>query len=116
MLMHEAHLTHHRSTIFWDVAPCSPVETRPRFGGMYCLHLQIEELAKQVPMYLLPLFFCFAYSSALMTESVRSCETSVNFYETSQRRVPDDGTVLFSVTALRQSPVSIRRVLLIILY
>jgi hypothetical protein len=29
-----------RSTIFWDITPCSPLSVNRRFGGAYCLHLQ----------------------------------------------------------------------------
>jgi hypothetical protein len=27
-----------KMAVFWDVAPCSPVETDRRFRGAYCLH------------------------------------------------------------------------------
>jgi hypothetical protein len=29
------------STIVWHVTPCSPIVVRGRFGGTYCLHLQV---------------------------------------------------------------------------
>jgi hypothetical protein len=29
-----------RSTIFWDITPCSPLKANRRFGGTYSLHLQ----------------------------------------------------------------------------
>jgi hypothetical protein len=29
-----------KSTIFWDVTPCSLVEVYPHFGGIYRLHIQ----------------------------------------------------------------------------
>jgi hypothetical protein len=29
-----------KSTIFWDITPCSPVSDNRRFGGTYRLHLQ----------------------------------------------------------------------------
>jgi hypothetical protein len=29
-----------KSTVFWGVGPCGPVETPPRLGGSYCLHFQ----------------------------------------------------------------------------
>jgi hypothetical protein len=34
------------STIFWDVAPCSPLECHRRFGRTYCLHLQGRSLSQ----------------------------------------------------------------------
>jgi hypothetical protein len=32
-------------TVFWDVAPFSPVGVDQRFGGAYCLHHQGERVA-----------------------------------------------------------------------
>jgi hypothetical protein len=29
-----------KSTIFWDITPCSPLSVIQRFGGTYRLHLQ----------------------------------------------------------------------------
>jgi hypothetical protein len=29
-----------KSTIFWDITPCSPLNVDRRFGGTYRLHLQ----------------------------------------------------------------------------
>jgi hypothetical protein len=29
-----------KSTIFWDITPCSPLKVKGRFRGAYCLHLQ----------------------------------------------------------------------------
>jgi hypothetical protein len=29
-----------KSTIFWDITPCSLLRVNRRFGGTYCLHLQ----------------------------------------------------------------------------
>jgi hypothetical protein len=29
-----------KSTIFWDITPCSPLKVYRRFGGTYRLHLQ----------------------------------------------------------------------------
>jgi hypothetical protein len=29
-----------KSTIFWDITPCNPLEVNPRFGETYRLHLQ----------------------------------------------------------------------------
>jgi hypothetical protein len=36
-----------KMTVFWDVAPCSPVETDRRFRGSYCLHHQGHEWWRQ---------------------------------------------------------------------
>jgi hypothetical protein len=32
--------------VFWDVAPCSHVDSDRRFRGAYCLHLQGNELSR----------------------------------------------------------------------
>jgi hypothetical protein len=29
-----------KRTIFWDIAPCSPLKVNRRFGGTYPFHLQ----------------------------------------------------------------------------
>jgi hypothetical protein len=29
-----------KSSIFWDIKPCSPLKVNRRFGGTYRLHLQ----------------------------------------------------------------------------
>jgi hypothetical protein len=47
-------------TAFWDTEPCSFVETDRRFRGI-----------------------------ALMMEAVHTSETSINFYETTRRNIPE---------------------------
>jgi hypothetical protein len=40
-----------KSSIFWDITPCSPFKANRRFGGTYCLHFQgrrISRALKQV--------------------------------------------------------------------
>jgi hypothetical protein len=58
-----------KMTTFWDIALCSLVEVEQRFRGSYCRHHALI---------------------ALMMEAVRTSETSVNFYETTRRRNPED--------------------------
>jgi hypothetical protein len=53
-------------TAFWVVAPCSLVEADRRFRGVYSI-----------------------VRSILMIESVSTSETSVNFYETTRRNIPE---------------------------
>jgi hypothetical protein len=31
-----------KSTIFWDITPCSPLKVNRRFGGTYRLHLESQ--------------------------------------------------------------------------
>jgi hypothetical protein len=52
---------------FRDIAPCSHVEVDRRFRGAYSLHHQF----------------------ALMMETVGISETSVSFYETTRRNIPE---------------------------
>jgi hypothetical protein len=56
-------------TVLWDVAPCSLVDIYRRFRGVYCLHHQGD----------------------LMMEAVITSETSIIFYETTRRNIPEDG-------------------------
>jgi hypothetical protein len=33
-----------KSTILWEISPCSPLEFNLRFGGIYRLHLQVQKI------------------------------------------------------------------------
>jgi hypothetical protein len=35
-----------KSTIFWDITPCSPLKVNRRFGGTYRLHLQGRRISR----------------------------------------------------------------------
>jgi hypothetical protein len=35
-----------KSTIFWDITPCSPLRVNRRFGGTYRLHLQCRKTSR----------------------------------------------------------------------
>jgi hypothetical protein len=59
-------------TVFWDVTPCSLVQVYRRFRGICCLHHQGVLLI------------------ALMMEAAGTSETSVNFYQTTRRNIPED--------------------------
>jgi hypothetical protein len=50
-----------KMTVFWDIAPCSLLETDRNFSAI-----------------------------ALMVETINTSETSVNFYETTRRNIPED--------------------------
>jgi hypothetical protein len=80
-----------KSTIFWDITPCSPLSIKRRFGGTYRLHLQDRKnkLSKKPATcfhagFLLSLFF--------LMEAICSSETSVNTQRTARRYIPEDGT------------------------
>jgi hypothetical protein len=58
-----------KSTIFWDITPCSPLEVNRRFGGTYRFHLQGRRIsgARNQPesRWQAELVPCSAYSSTL---------------------------------------------------
>jgi hypothetical protein len=62
-----------KMAVFWDIAPCSLVEVYRRFRGAFCLHHQGDESL-----------------ITLMMEAASTCETSVNFYQTTRRINPED--------------------------
>jgi hypothetical protein len=57
------------------------MEAYQRFGGKY--HLRVQGLRLDQAY----LAACFAYASILKMEALRSSETSVNFYQTTQRHI-----------------------------
>jgi hypothetical protein len=40
-----------KMVVFWDVAPCSPVEIDPRFSNTSCLHHQGDDHFKREAAY-----------------------------------------------------------------
>jgi hypothetical protein len=69
-----------KSTIFWDITPCSQLKVNRRFGGPLlatCFHAG----------FLLGLF------STLKMEAICSSETSVDFQRTTRRYIPEDSTL-----------------------
>jgi hypothetical protein len=58
-------------TIFWDIAPCSLVETDRHFRGAYCLNLQ---------------------GNALMMDAVNTSEMSINLYQTAWCNIPEESS------------------------
>jgi hypothetical protein len=68
-----------KSTIFWDITPCSPLSVNRRFGGAYRLLLSRWFLAQLV-------------FSTLKMEAICSSETSVDTQQTTRRCIPEDGT------------------------
>jgi hypothetical protein len=57
-----------KSTVFWDVTPCSLVEI---FGGMYSLYFKGQRI------------------------TLHSSETSVNFYQITRCHIPEDSTLQY---------------------
>jgi hypothetical protein len=67
-----------KSTIFWDITPCSPLSANRRFGG-----IRVEERAKQETSMkqiasrgCFTLVSCMAHSSTLKMEATCSSEIS----------------------------------------
>jgi hypothetical protein len=88
-----------KSTIFWDITLCSPLNLNQRFEGIYCLHLHGRRIsrARNLSLLCLPLAFtlvtCSIYSSTLKMEAIYFSETSVDIQRTTRRYIPEDGTL-----------------------
>jgi hypothetical protein len=68
-----------KAAVFWDVAPCSLVGVYPRFRGA-------------------------ASIIALTMEAIFMPETSVNFYQTTRRNIPEDSHLQVLHLALKLKP------------
>jgi hypothetical protein len=95
-----------KSTIFWDITPCSPLSVNRRFGGTYRLHLQGRRNQHEsrwrpgetgiavVTCHLLSRWFLSQLMfSTLKMEAICSTETSVDTKRTTWRYIPADGTL-----------------------
>jgi hypothetical protein len=81
-----------KSTVFLDVMPCSPVEVERRFRGTHCLQTGLKSKPSKrglLAAYVL-LVTCLARSSTVKMGILSSFETSVNFYRTARRHMPED--------------------------
>jgi hypothetical protein len=72
-----------KSTIFWDITSCSPLNVNRQFRGTYRLHLQ--------PAF--TLVSCSAFSFTLKMEVICSSETSIDTQRTTGRYIPEGGTL-----------------------
>jgi len=85
-----------KMAVFWDVASCSLIKIHRRFRGEYCLHNQggnkPHEKSRLGPecLYIWNYFFACGLLISLMMAAVSISETSVNFYQTKRRNVPED--------------------------
>jgi hypothetical protein len=95
-----------KSTLFWDITPCSPLKVNRHFGGIYCLHLQGRRKSRArnqhesrwgAESFSLPLAFmlicCSSYSSTLKMEAICSSEMSVDFQWSTRRYILEDSTL-----------------------
>jgi hypothetical protein len=104
-----------KSTIFWDVTPCSPLRVNRRFGGTCRLRLQgrinnfsKKPASKQVASTLLVYhmlacwFLAENIPSTLKMEAICSSETSVDTRRTTRRYIPEVDTLQL-ITVIRTS-------------
>jgi hypothetical protein len=43
-----------KSSIFWDITPCSPLKLNQRFGGTCCLHLHGRRISQETSLFFDP--------------------------------------------------------------
>jgi hypothetical protein len=85
-----------KSSIFWNITPCSPQKFNRCFGGTYRLYLQGERISharnnrESLFSTCFPLVSCLVYSSTLKTDETCSFETLVDFKRNTWRFIPDD--------------------------
>jgi hypothetical protein len=74
-----------KSTIFWDITPCSPLSVNRRFGGTHRFHLQGVK-NKQVAS--LPAFSLFSFSANFFDP-----EDGDDMFLRNVGYIPEDGTL-----------------------
>jgi hypothetical protein len=88
-----------KSSIFWDITPCSPLRVNEPFGGTCRLHLQNQRISqpRNQNKDLLATWFTvvsfLTYSSTLKMEATCSFEMPVDFQRTTRRYIPEDITL-----------------------
>jgi hypothetical protein len=70
------------------MTPCSPAEVHRRLGGTYCHKLQVLRMSQAFLDACLLQISCLAYSCIPKMEAEHSFETSLNFYQITQRFHP----------------------------
>jgi hypothetical protein len=102
LILREEHRLRVKSTIFWDITPCSPLIDNRRFEGAYRFHLQGRAISRariqrEGRWPCLPPAFtlvsCSAYFSILKMEAICFFETSVDNQRTTRRYIPEDRTL-----------------------
>jgi hypothetical protein len=87
-----------KSSVLWDIMPCSPFKVNRRFGGT-CRHHQL----RRISLVLAPAFALVScLASTLKMKKTCSSETSVDFQRTTRCYIPEDGK-LFITTGVRTS-------------
>jgi hypothetical protein len=89
-----------KSTIFWDITPCSLLKVNRRFGGTYRIHLKGRisrgRYHRESGWQAKTLVSCSAYS-ALKVEAIYSSETLDEFQWLTECYIPEDSTLHSSV-------------------
>jgi hypothetical protein len=91
-----------KSTIFWDITPCSPLKVNRHFGGKYRLNLQgrKNKPSKKPAWNQVASRDCFhagfllGLFSNLKMGGICSSEISLDFQRTTRRYIPEDITLL----------------------
>jgi hypothetical protein len=80
-----------KSTIFWDIKPCSPLRANRRLGETSPPSSWSKHKLSKKPAF--TLISCLAYFWTLKTEAICSSETSVDSQQTTWCYIPEDGTL-----------------------
>jgi hypothetical protein len=80
-----------KSSIFWDITPCSQLKTNRRFGGICRLHFQVQRISQRKILREMwqAEMVSFLYST-LKVEAICSSETWVDFPRTKRRYIWED--------------------------
>jgi hypothetical protein len=78
-----------KSTIFWDMTPCSLLSFNRRFGGTYRLHPETQWTTRRY----IPEDGNISSIFRMEMEAICSSETSVETQRTTRRHIPEDGTL-----------------------
>jgi hypothetical protein len=76
-----------KSSLLWDIMPCSPLKANQRFGGTRCLHLQSRRISQARNQREA------GSKHSLKMEAACSSETLVDFQWTTWRYIPEDRTL-----------------------
>jgi hypothetical protein len=81
-----------KSSIFWDITPCSPLKVNRRFGGTRTLHFQGRRISQTSKSLLATCFhagFFWLILRPWRWGATCSSETSVDFQRATRRYIPE---------------------------
>jgi hypothetical protein len=93
-----------KSSVFWDITPCSRFNVERHFRRIYRFHLvgrRISHARNEHEAVSEHDGFSLAYSLTLKMDSSYSSETSVDFQRTTRCYIPEDRTFLILISSLR---------------